>query len=172
MAIVIAQKFCGVLLKRFEKVCLFRHHQTLLTLSPKKNSKEALKSTVQKTLTKVNGSQARMGGVRGGNLQKKETVQYRHIRKIHSEKRTNTEKSVRFFFQNEKTKLICCQRKQHTTNLDLFEKQPLLVTFDNALTKKLCPSYSPDGPMLEFEVVGDRNNFIDFQMFVVEKNAK
>ena len=47
--------------------------------------------------------------------------------------------------------------------LDLFEKPPLLVTFENAFTQKIGPSYSPDGPMLEFKVLGDRNNFIDLQ---------
>ena len=55
----------------------------------------------------------------------------------------------------------------HTT-LDLIEKQPLLITFDNAFTQKVGPSYSPDGPMLKFEVVGDRNNFIDLQKFLLE----
>ena len=29
--------------------------------------------------------------------------------------------------------------------------------------KKICPTYSPDGPMLELEILGDRNNFIDLQ---------
>ena len=47
----------------------------------------------------------------------------------------------------------------HST-LDLFEKPPLLVTFANAFTQKIGPSYSPDGPMLEFEVLGDRNNLL------------
>ena len=48
-------------------------------------------------------------------------------------------------------------------SLDLFEKPPILVTVENAFTQKIGPSYSPDGPMLEFEVLGDRNNFIDLQ---------
>ena len=39
----------------------------------------------------------------------------------------------------------------HNT-LDLFEKQPPLITFDNAFTQNVGQSYSPDGPMLEFEV--------------------
>ena len=34
------------------------------------------------------------------------------------------------------------------SSLDLFEKPPLLVTFENAFTQKIGPSYSPDGPML------------------------
>ena len=54
------------------------------------------------------------------------------------------------------------------TTLDLFEKQPPLITFDNAFTKKIGPSYSADGPMLEFEVLGDRNNFIDLQNILLE----
>ena len=49
------------------------------------------------------------------------------------------------------------------SSLDLFEKPPLLVTFENAFTLKIGPSYSPDGHMLEFEVLSDRNNFIDLQ---------
>ena len=51
----------------------------------------------------------------------------------------------------------------HTT-FDLFEKQPLLITFDNAFT--------PDGPMLEFEVYFDRNNFIDLQKLLLEIKCK
>ena len=34
------------------------------------------------------------------------------------------------------------------------------------------PSYSPDGPMLEFEVMGDRNNFIDLQKLLLETKCK
>ena len=49
------------------------------------------------------------------------------------------------------------------SSLDLFEKPPLLVTFENAFTQNFGPSPSPDGPMLEFEILGDRNNFIDLQ---------
>ena len=49
------------------------------------------------------------------------------------------------------------------SSLDLFEKPPLLVTFENAFPQKTGPSYSPDGPMLEFEILGDRNNFFDLQ---------
>ena len=58
------------------------------------------------------------------------------------------------------------------TALDLFEKRPLLITIDNAFTQKVGPSYSPDGPMLEFEVLGDRNNFLDLQNFLLEIKCK
>ena len=57
------------------------------------------------------------------------------------------------------------------SSLDLFEK-PLLLTFENAFTQKIGPSYSPDGPMLEFEVLGDRNNFIDLQRTRLEIVAR
>ena len=58
------------------------------------------------------------------------------------------------------------------SSLDLFEKPPLLVTFENAFTQKIGPSYSPDGPMLEFEVLGDRINFIDLQRTRLEIVAR
>ena len=54
------------------------------------------------------------------------------------------------------------------SSLDLFEKPPLLVTFDGSFCRKLGPIYSPNGPMLEFEVAGDRNNFIDLQEIFLE----
>ena len=73
-------------------------------VTKKKSPKEALKSTVQKTVKKhVCGSRVRIGGVRGGNVYKKtETERSCQIPKNHSEKTTVTEKSVRFLFQSEK----------------------------------------------------------------------
>ena len=55
----------------------------------------------------------------------------------------------------------------HTTFV-LFEKKPLLITFDNAFTQKVGPSYSPESPMLEFEVLDDMNNFIELQKLLLE----
>ena len=48
------------------------------------------------------------------------------------------------------------------SSLDLFEKPPLLLTFENAFTQKIGPIYSPDDLMLEFEVLGDRNSLSIF----------
>ena len=45
------------------------------------------------------------------------------------------------------------------SSLKLFEKPALLVTFDGSFCQKLGPVYSPNEPMLEFEVSGDRNSF-------------
>ena len=58
------------------------------------------------------------------------------------------------------------------SSLDLFEKPALLVTFDGSFCQKVGPVYSPNGPMLEFEVAGDRNNFIDLQKFFLEIKCK
>ena len=56
----------------------------------------------------------------------------------------------------------------HTT-LDLFKKQALLISSDNASTQKFGPSYSPDDPMLEFEVLGGRKNFIELHKLLENK---
>ena len=55
------------------------------------------------------------------------------------------------------------------SSLDLIEKQTLLITFEKFLTKKNGPVCSPNGPMLEFEITGDRNNFVD-QSKIMGKN--
>ena len=44
----------------------------------------------------------------------------------------------------------------------------MLVTFDQSFEQKTGPLYSPSGSSLEFEVVGDRNNFIDLQKIYLE----
>ena len=58
------------------------------------------------------------------------------------------------------------------SSLDLFEKPSLLVTFDGSFCQKLGPVYSPNGPILEFEVAADRNIFIDIQKIFVEVKCK
>ena len=58
------------------------------------------------------------------------------------------------------------------SSLDLFEKPALLETFDGSFCQKVGPVYSPNGPMLEFEVAGDRNNFIDLQKILLEIKCK
>ena len=58
------------------------------------------------------------------------------------------------------------------SSLDLFEKPALLVTFDGSFCQKVGPVYSPNGPMLEFEVAGDRNIFIDLQKIFLEIKCK
>ena len=55
---------------------------------------------------------------------------------------------------------------------DFFENPALLVTFNGSFCQKVGPVYSPNGPMLEFEVAGDRNNFIDLQKIFLEIKCK
>ena len=44
----------------------------------------------------------------------------------------------------------------------------MLVTFDQSFEQKTAPLYSDSGSSLEFEVVGDCNNFIDLQKIYLE----
>ena len=66
-----------------------------------------------------------------------------------------------------RTKIVIPSEATHSS-LDLFEKPPLLVTFDQSFQQKTGPLYSLSGSTLEFEDVGDRNNFIDLQKFYLE----
>ena len=58
------------------------------------------------------------------------------------------------------------------SSLDIFERPPLLITFDTSFEQKIGPIYAPDGPTLEFEVTGDRSNFIDLQNIYLEVKCK
>ena len=58
------------------------------------------------------------------------------------------------------------------SSLDVFEKQSRLITFENAFNQKIGPVYSPNGPMLEFEITGDRNIFVDLQKVYLEIRCK
>ena len=46
------------------------------------------------------------------------------------------------------------------------------MIFYGSFCQKLGPIYSPNGPIVEFEVAGDRNNFIDLQNFFLEVKCK
>ena len=56
--------------------------------------------------------------------------------------------------------------------LDLFQKPSVLVTFDESCCQKLDSVYGHNGPMLEFEVAGDRNYFTDLQKVFFEVKCK
>ena len=70
-----------------------------------------------------------------------------------------------------RTNIVIPSEATHSS-LDLFEKPPLLVTFDHSFEQKTGPLYSPSGSSLEFEVVGDRNNFIDLQKNYLEVKCR
>ena len=50
----------------------------------------------------------------------------------------------------------------------MFEKQTFVLTFEIAFDKKIGPIYSSNGPMLEFEIKVDRNDFVDLQKNYLE----
>ena len=58
------------------------------------------------------------------------------------------------------------------SSLELFEKQPRLITFENAFDQRIGPVYSPNRTMLEFEITGDRNTFVDLQKIYLEIRCK
>ena len=58
------------------------------------------------------------------------------------------------------------------TSLDNFERPQLLVNFDGSFEQKIGPLYAPNGPTLEFEVKGDRTNFLDLQNIYLEVKCK
>ena len=58
------------------------------------------------------------------------------------------------------------------TSLDIFERPQLRVNFDGSFEQKIGPLYAPNGPTLEFEVKGDRANFIDLQNIYLEVKCK
>ena len=58
------------------------------------------------------------------------------------------------------------------SSLDFFQGLPLFITFNTSSEQKLAPVYAPNGPTLDFEIVGDRSNFIDLQNFQFEVKCK
>ena len=59
------------------------------------------------------------------------------------------------FSQTKKIANLLPNEATHSS-LDLFEKQTLLISFENAFDPKIRPVYLPNGPMLEIEITGDR----------------
>ena len=66
-----------------------------------------------------------------------------------------------------RTNIVIPYEATHSSS-DLFEKTPLFVTFDQSFEQKTGALHSPSGSSLEFEVVGDRNNFNDLQKIYLE----
>ena len=54
------------------------------------------------------------------------------------------------------------------SSLDVFERAPLLITFDSSFEQRIGPLYTPNGPTLEFVVTGDRTNSIDLRNIYLE----
>ena len=58
------------------------------------------------------------------------------------------------------------------SSLDIFERSAVLITFVFSFEKQTGPTYAPYGSTIEFEVVGDQNNFFDLQKIFLEVNCK
>ena len=54
------------------------------------------------------------------------------------------------------------------SSLDIFERAPLLITFDSSFEQRIGPLYAPNGPTLEFVVTGERINSIVMQYIYLE----
>ena len=92
--------------------------------------------------------------------------------KYHLKKQHTGEKSSRFFLRSKKKIANLLTNEATHSFLGLFEKQPLLITFENAFDQKIGPVYSPNGPMLEFEINGDRSIFLDLLKMFLEIRCK
>ena len=58
------------------------------------------------------------------------------------------------------------------SSLEIFESPPVLNTFNTSFEQRIGSVYAPNGPTLEFEVVGDRTNFIDLQNICLEVKCR
>ena len=58
------------------------------------------------------------------------------------------------------------------SSLEIFERPPVLNTFNTSFEQRIGSVYAPNGPTLEFEVGGDRFNFIDLQNIYLEVKCR
>ena len=137
----------------------------------KKSAKQAMKTTMAKTARKQIGGALQRGrkeSIEGGRRRKHTKSSFHQRKRSFHEKRSH--KWVdRFLLKSKKMRAnIFIPTEATHSSLDLFEKPLLLVTFDRLFEQKAGPLYSPTGSSLEFEIVGDRNNFIDLQKIYLE----
>ena len=53
-----------------------------------------------------------------------------------------------------------------------FKRPQLLSNFEGSFELKICTLYAPNGPLLEFEVKGDRTNFVNLQNICLDIECK
>ena len=158
VALPLARRFILPTAKRIGKELLKQSVPELLdVVSSKKSPKQALKNTISNTVKK------QTGGARF--RQQRKTIRSRSKK---SPRKTLTKQKLVISKQKVPKRSRSVTNEETHSSLDLFEKPALLVTFDGSFCQKLGPDYSPDGHMLEFEVTGDRNNFIDLQKIFFE----
>ena len=168
VALSLARKFIVPPAKRIGKELLVQSAPELIDIATRKERpRKALKNTVKNTIKKQVGagrSKSRMSRKRRKTTTSTTT---RKRKTLIPKKRTPLRSRSNFDVISN----LLPTEATHSS-LDLFEKPPLLVTFENVFTQKIGPSYSPDGPMFEFEVLGDRNIFIDLQQTRLEIVAR
>ena len=153
VALPLTLKFIVPAAKRIGKELLVQAAPELIDIATrKKTPKQALKNTV----TNTNKKQVGAGRSKFRMSKKRRTATTTTTTR---KRRTNVST---FSPKYEIISNLLPTEATHSS-LDLFVNPPLLVTFERAFTQKNGPSYSPDGPILEFENLGDRNNFIDLQ---------
>ena len=124
----------------------------------KRSPKQPIKSIVQKTVRK------QVGGSKTGRMRKLKTNGEKPKQIIRKKKPlTRSRSNVFSKVQNDYE-----FSRQHTPHL-ICSKNSICLFFDNAFPQKVGPPYSPDGPMLVFEILGEskckisRNNDSDLR---------
>ena len=122
----------------------------------KKSAKQALKSSVEKTAKKQIGGSLQRGQKAvyrkkstSKKTYKKSLPKKRIIFQKQTHKRVDRNSSLKWKMR---TNIVIPTEATHSS-LDLFEKPPLLVTFDQSFEQKTGPLYSPTGCSLEFQIV-------------------
>ena len=169
VALPIARKFIWPAAKKLGQELLTQGAPELVNVVTKKQTaRQALKNTVKKTARKQLG---------GSYQRRRRSMRKSQTRRTRRQERKNP--SVESFLEkagHAEVGLISSLTLKMRTNyllpaeathssLDLFEKPPLLATFDQSFEQKTGPLFSPSG---SFEVIGDRNNFIDLQKIYLE----
>ena len=122
-------------------------------IAKRKSSREAVKTAMKKTIKKQIGGKSKHSSKKQKPLRNQ-----------------NANRDVGpVSFQKSKMLHNILPLEASHSSLDIFERSPVLITFDSSFEQKIGPSYSSNGPTLEFEVVGDRNNFLDPQNFSRDK---
>ena len=137
--------------KKLGRELLMSAEPELIDVAMKKKSpKQALKNTVTKTARKqLGGGRRRPRKTPMNGIRRRRSVGARK-RKTTTRRKTRPVRKRADFFSNIKN-----DRKFVHSSLVLFEKELHLITFENAFDQKNGPVYSPNGPMLEFEITGD-----------------
>ena len=172
VALPLARRVIWPAAKKIGRELLVQGAPELLEFATKKKSaKQALKSTVKKQ--QKNKLEGHFNLVRKQSIAKGQPRR-KHIKGLYQRKgsflKKQTHKGVDRLSSLKwkmRTNFVIPTEATHSS-LDLFEKPPLLVTFDQSFKQKTGPLYSPTGSSLEFEIVGDRNNFIDLQKIYLE----